>query len=77
MYFVINQYISHVCYRYKLKVRVMDETDSMTFVPFDKDAATLVKKSCSEILETQEKVMHIVFPNFIYLIFLYIYILSF
>ena len=50
----------------------MDETNSTTFVLFDKDAASLLKNSCSEILESLEKVMHIPFPDIIY-IYIYIY----
>ena len=53
-------------------MRVMDETDITTFVLFDKDAATLLKKSCSEILESLEKVMHIPFRDIIYK-YIYIY----
>ncbi|XP_068476737.1 uncharacterized protein [Phaseolus vulgaris] len=37
-----NKHVMKVQPRYKLKVRVMDETDSTTFVLFDRDATTLI-----------------------------------
>ncbi|XP_068487118.1 uncharacterized protein [Phaseolus vulgaris] len=41
--------------RYKLKLRVIDETDSTTFVLFDRDATTLINKSCAELFESHDK----------------------
>jgi len=43
-------------FRYKLRLRVIDATDSITFVVFDRDASALLKKSCSDILDLQDKV---------------------
>ncbi|XP_068477222.1 uncharacterized protein [Phaseolus vulgaris] len=40
---------------YKLKLRVIDETDSTTFVLFDRDATTLINKSCAELFESHDK----------------------
>ncbi|XP_068492261.1 uncharacterized protein [Phaseolus vulgaris] len=40
---------------FKLKLRVIDETDSTTFVLFDKDATTLINKSCAELFESHDK----------------------
>ncbi|XP_068504616.1 uncharacterized protein [Phaseolus vulgaris] len=42
--------------RYKLKVRVIDDTDSTTFVLFDRDATTLINKSCAELFESHDKI---------------------
>ncbi|XP_027941100.1 uncharacterized protein LOC114194891 [Vigna unguiculata] len=41
---------------YKLKLRVIDATDSTTFVVFNRDASAMLKKSCSDILDLQDKV---------------------
>ncbi|QCE00278.1 Nucleic acid-binding [Vigna unguiculata] len=41
--------------RYKLRLRVIDATDSTTFVVFDRDASAMLKKSCSDILDLQDK----------------------
>jgi len=35
----------------------MDETDSTTFVLFDRDAITLINKSCAELFESNDKVI--------------------
>jgi len=53
---IFNNKLFQFYFKYKLKLRVMDETDSTTFVLFDKDAATLLKKSCAEILESLVKI---------------------
>jgi len=41
--------------RFKLRLRVIDATDSTTFVVFDRDASAMLKKSCSDILDLQDK----------------------
>ncbi|TKY53757.1 Replication protein A 70 kDa DNA-binding subunit [Spatholobus suberectus] len=41
--------------RYHIRVRVIDETDSATFVIFDCDATVLLNKSCAEMLESLDK----------------------
>ena len=43
-------------FRFKLKLRVIDATDSTTFVVFDRDASAMLKKSCSDIFDLQDKV---------------------
>jgi len=40
-----------VC-RYMIKVRVIDDTDSTTFVIFDRDATLLLKKSAVDMIES-------------------------
>lgn len=45
-----------VC-RYRIKVRVVDDTDFATFVIFDKDAQILLNKTCSVMVETFDKVV--------------------
>ncbi|QCD83620.1 Nucleic acid-binding [Vigna unguiculata] len=40
---------------YKLRLCVIDDTDSTTIVVFDRDATTMLKKSCYDILDLQEK----------------------
>jgi len=47
-------------FRYKLKLRVIDATDSTTFVVFDRDASAMLKKSCSDILDLQDKVKFLI-----------------
>jgi len=43
-------------FRYKLRLCVIDAIDSTTFVVFDRDASAMWKKSCSDILDLQDKV---------------------
>ncbi|XP_068466545.1 uncharacterized protein [Phaseolus vulgaris] len=50
-----NKHVIKVQHRYKLKLRVIDETDSTTFVLFDRDATTLINKSCAESFESHDK----------------------
>ncbi|KAJ1438274.1 hypothetical protein SESBI_03174 [Sesbania bispinosa] len=47
-----NKHIVSVFYRYRLKVCVIDSTDSATLVIFDRDAASLLDISCSDLLES-------------------------
>ncbi|KAJ1426341.1 hypothetical protein SESBI_10360 [Sesbania bispinosa] len=47
-----NKHIVSVFYRYRLKVREIDSTDSATLVIFDRDAASLLDISCSDLLES-------------------------
>jgi len=44
-YFIFVNLFCILYFRYKLKVRVIDDTDSTTFVLFDRDATTLINKS--------------------------------
>ena len=37
-------------------MRVIDDTNSTTFVLFDRDATTLINKSCAELFESHDKV---------------------
>ncbi|XP_057425978.1 replication protein A 70 kDa DNA-binding subunit B-like [Lotus japonicus] len=41
--------------RYRIKVRVIDDTDSTTFVIFDRPAAGYFNRTCSEMIEMFEK----------------------
>ncbi|QCD87498.1 replication factor A1 [Vigna unguiculata] len=50
-----NKHVIKVTPRFKLKLRVIDATDSTTFVVFDRDASAMLKKSCSDILDLQDK----------------------
>ena len=54
-------------FRYRIKIRVMDSSDSTTFVLFDRDATTLFKKTCADMLDAHDKVYSSIFP-LIYLI---------
>ncbi|KAK8467756.1 hypothetical protein PHAVU_007G143500, partial [Phaseolus vulgaris] len=50
-----NKHVIKVQQRYELKLRVIDETNSTTFVLFDRDATTLINKSCAELFESHDK----------------------
>ncbi|XP_027911542.1 uncharacterized protein LOC114170253 [Vigna unguiculata] len=52
-FFVRN--VTNMSLRFKLRLRVIDATDSTTFVVFDRDASAMLKKSCSDILDLQDK----------------------
>jgi len=57
MYYIIFVNLFCILYfRYKLKVRVIDDTDSTTFVLFDRDATTLINKSFAELFENRDRV---------------------
>lgn len=43
-------------HRYRLQVRVEDDTRSANFVLFDKEATVLIGKSCTEMVDAYEKV---------------------
>ncbi|KAK2401733.1 replication protein A 70 kDa DNA-binding subunit E [Trifolium repens] len=45
-----NKHVKNVSPRFSIKVRVMDDTDSATFVFFDRDATMLFNKSCADVL---------------------------
>ncbi|GAU47399.1 hypothetical protein TSUD_372880 [Trifolium subterraneum] len=45
-----NKHVSKVLPRFCIKVRVMDHTDSATFVIFDNNAATLFDMSCADMI---------------------------
>ena len=42
--------------RFKLRLHVIDATDSTTFVVFDRDASAMLKKSCPDIIDLQDKI---------------------
>ncbi|WJX38470.1 hypothetical protein P8452_26131 [Trifolium repens] len=46
-----NKHVSKVFPRFCIKVRVMDDTDSGTFVIFDRDASVLFNMSCADMIE--------------------------
>ncbi|KAG4921613.1 hypothetical protein JHK86_050426 [Glycine max] len=50
-----NKHVTNVVLRYFIKVRVIDESDSATFVIFDRDATILFSKSCANMFETYKK----------------------
>ncbi|QCE03887.1 replication factor A1 [Vigna unguiculata] len=50
-----NKHVIKVTPRYKLRLCVIDATDSTTFVVFDRDASAMLKKTCSDILDLQDK----------------------
>ncbi|MCH79892.1 replication protein A 70 kDa dna-binding subunit [Trifolium medium] len=50
-----NKHVLKVFPRYCMKVRVMDDTDSATFVIFDKDASSLFNMSCADMLGATQK----------------------
>lgn len=54
MYFCskCNKHVLNVTPRYMIKMRVVDHTDSATFVLFDRDAAELFKKTCADMIES-------------------------
>ncbi|GAU12842.1 hypothetical protein TSUD_73290 [Trifolium subterraneum] len=49
-----NKHVSKVVPRFCIKVRVMDHTDSATFVIFDNNAATLFDMSCADMIHEME-----------------------
>ncbi|XP_027915038.1 uncharacterized protein LOC114174397 [Vigna unguiculata] len=53
-------YTACICNKvvFKLRLRVIDATDSTTFVVFDRDASAMLKKSCYDILNLQDKVKY-------------------
>lgn len=55
-------------WRYKIKVRVIDETNSATFVIFDRDGTMLFNKTCVELFDISQKVICL-FVNFSDLVF--------
>ena len=44
-------------FRYKIKLCIVDETNSTTFILFDREANSLLNKSCAEIFESHDKVL--------------------
>ncbi|WJX21896.1 hypothetical protein P8452_11263 [Trifolium repens] len=50
-----KRHISKVVPRFFLKLHVEDETKSTTFVMFDKDAFTLLNKTCAELVKSVKK----------------------
>ncbi|KAK2457830.1 replication protein A 70 kDa DNA-binding subunit E [Trifolium repens] len=51
-----NKHVSKVFPRFCIKVRVMDDTDSGTFVIFDRDASVLFNMSCADMIEGPARV---------------------
>ncbi|CAJ2636218.1 unnamed protein product [Trifolium pratense] len=53
MYFCpkCNKHVINVSPRYMIKVKVIDHTDSATFLIFDRDATDLFNKSCADMIE--------------------------
>nr|XP_027192679.1 uncharacterized protein LOC105852554 [Cicer arietinum] len=49
--FILQPY----CARYRIKVRVVDDTDSATFVIFDHDGISLTNKSCLNLLHEMDQ----------------------
>ncbi|XP_027941291.1 uncharacterized protein LOC114195095 [Vigna unguiculata] len=50
-----NKHVIKVFPRYRIKIRVMDSSDSTTFVLFDRDTTTLFKKTCADMLDAHDK----------------------
>ncbi|XP_045791941.1 replication factor A protein 1-like [Trifolium pratense] len=46
-----NRHVPKVVPRYCVKLRVMDDTDSATFVVFDKEASAIFNMSCADMLQ--------------------------
>ncbi|KAL6529600.1 hypothetical protein OROGR_015223 [Orobanche gracilis] len=57
MYFCENcvRHIVTPSPRYKLQVRVMDHTESTTFIIFDQEASTLLNRSCASFVKSVTK----------------------
>ncbi|QCD82775.1 Replication factor A [Vigna unguiculata] len=49
------KHVTKVFPRYRIKIRVIDSSDSTTFVLFDREATTLFKKICVDMLDTHDK----------------------
>jgi len=49
--------ILYLYVRYKVQLRVIDDTDSTNFMIFDKEVSFLLNKSCVEIFESHDKVI--------------------
>lgn len=65
---------SYFVIRYRIKVSVHDGTGESIFVIFDRDAITLLNKTCADIIELHEKVSYLFHIGLVYL-FEFIYIL--
>ncbi|QCD77262.1 hypothetical protein DEO72_LG1g884 [Vigna unguiculata] len=50
-----NKHVIKVFPRYRIKIRVIDSSDSTTFVLFDRDTTTLFKKTCADMLDAHDK----------------------
>ncbi|QCD78870.1 Replication factor A [Vigna unguiculata] len=50
-----NKHVIKVFPRYRIKIRVIDSSDSTTFVLFDRDATTIFKKTCADMLDSHDK----------------------
>ncbi|XP_058725947.1 uncharacterized protein LOC131597257 [Vicia villosa] len=46
-----NKHIWTIVPRYRIRLRVIDETDSATFVLFDRDCYSLTRKTCLDLIE--------------------------
>ncbi|XP_058731997.1 uncharacterized protein LOC131603620 [Vicia villosa] len=50
-----NKHVWTIVPRYRVKLRVIDETDSATFVLFDRDCCLLTNKTCSDLIEEMDR----------------------
>ncbi|ESW20231.1 hypothetical protein PHAVU_006G191400 [Phaseolus vulgaris] len=50
-----NKHVMKVTLRYKVQLRVIDDTDFTTFMLFDREASSLLSKSCTEMFESHDK----------------------
>ncbi|RZC24565.1 hypothetical protein D0Y65_003669 [Glycine soja] len=58
-----NKLVYHVSKMYRIKVRVIDESDSVTFVIFERDATILFYKPCTNTFEIYQKDLMTKFSN--------------
>ncbi|XP_058727856.1 uncharacterized protein LOC131599564 [Vicia villosa] len=49
-----NKHIWTIVPRYRIRLRVIDETDSATFVLFDRDCYSLTRKTCLDLIEEMD-----------------------
>lgn len=66
MYFCENcvRHIVNPIPKFKLQLRVMDHTESTTFVVFDQEAASLLSRPCSAFVDASTKVcVHVFFSD--------------
>lgn len=70
----ITIHVCNPCYRYRLQLTVEDHTGIANLVLFDKEASSLVGRSCTEMVEVTEKVINynnLIFNLAVYLIAYY------
>ncbi|KAK8466561.1 hypothetical protein PHAVU_008G122133 [Phaseolus vulgaris] len=54
-----NKHVMKVSLKYKIKLRVVDEPNSTTFILFDREANSLSNKSCAKIFESHDKIYNL------------------